>query len=275
MTSRVALSTRLTEAVEALPIQMGNTAVRLGPGALGLLLGLFIWHLGAVAYGPFVLPTPLATAKAVASVLSSVDGWAAVLSTIVRVISGLAISLTIGAGLGIAAGYVPFLLRMLMPWATILLGMPAIAWIILTMIWFGPSHGAVIFTVSVMTTPVLFMGAAEGVLVRDRRLDDMALGFGASAWQQFLRVGLFQIAGHLAPVMAIALALGFKVAIMSELITSVTGIGGELALARTHLDVDMAMAWVVLAVSGLLAVEHTAVRPLRRRLERWRAIGRG
>nr|WP_274705527.1 ABC transporter permease subunit [Salipiger pentaromativorans] len=187
----------------------------------------------------------------------------------------MSLATAIGGALGIAAGYLPLLMRLLRPWATILLGMPAIAWVILTMIWFGPTHGAVIFTVAVMTTPVIFTGAAEGVLTRDRRLDDMARGFGGSAWARFRRVAVFQIAGHLAPVFAIALALSFKVAIMSELVTNVTGIGGALALARTHLDIDQALAWVALSVTALLVLEHAAVRPLRRRLERWRALGRG
>jgi NitT/TauT family transport system permease protein len=94
-------------------------------------------------------------------------------------------------------------------------------------------------------------------------------------WQQFHAVALRQITAQLAPVLAIASALSFKVAIMAELLTNVSGIGGALARARANLAVDEALAWIALAVMALLVVEYTALQPLRHRLERWRQLSAG
>ena len=243
---------------------------RYTPGLLGMGLGLGLWQWGHWVYGAFILPSPLHTAQAAWLILTTPSHVLVMGLTLWRVVIAASLSLLLGAPLGIMAGYSPFLLKMLQPWVMILLGMPAIAWIVLTMLWFGPTHAAVVFTIVVVTLPVIFLGAAEGVLTRDRRLEDMAAAFGAGRWQQFYRVALRHIIAQLAPVLAIATALSFKVAIMAELLTNVSGIGGALARSRANLAVDEAMAWIALAVMALLAVEIMALQPLRRRLQRWR-----
>lgn len=237
-----------------------------GASLIGIFLGLMIWQTGHWVYGKFILPSPLQTAYAVFAILTSADGLTRVALTLSRVATALAIALTFGAGTGMAAGYLPFLRRMLSPLATVLLGMPAIAWVVLTMIWFGPTTAAVVFTIVIVILPVLFLGAADAVARRDRALEEMAAAFGASRWQQFVRVTLRQTLSHLLPIIAISVALAFKVAIMGELLTYTPGIGGALARARSNLDVDEALGWIALAVLALLLVEHFAVRPLQRRL---------
>ena len=254
------------------PLLLFEGIKRFGPPALGLALFLGLWQAGHRAYGGFILPSPVQTVRAAVGVLGAAEGWIILGATVVRVILALAMSLIIGGFLGLLAGYVAFVRQMLAPVATILLGIPATAWVILTMIWFGPSHGAILFTISVVTGPILYIGMVDAVLTRDRRLEEMAAAFGASIWAQFARVALRQIIATLAPVFGIALALGFKVAIMSELVSNVAGIGAALAKSRAHMDIDMALAYVVLAVMGLLAIEHGLIRPMQRRVGQWKRV---
>lgn len=255
------------------PLLLLDAVKRFGPPALGLALFLGIWQAGHMAYGGFILPSPVQTVQAAFGVLATTDGWIILGATVARVVLALAISLIIGGILGLLAGYVEFIRQMFAPVATILLGIPATAWVILTMIWFGPSHGSILFTISIVTGPILYIGMVDAVLTRDRRLEEMAAAFGASIWAQFARVALRQIIATLAPVFGIALALGFKVAIMSELVSNVAGIGAALAKSRAHMDIDMALAYVVLAVMGLLAIEHGIIRPMQRRVGQWKRVG--
>jgi len=64
--------------------------------------------------------------------------------------------------------------------------------------------------------------------------------------------------------------MAFKVAVMAELLANAGGIGGALADARVQLDIAQALAWVMVAVMLLIAVEYTLVQPVRGELERWR-----
>lgn len=264
---------QLAEWAEILPVLAGHTALRLGPPLVGIALFLTAWQFAHLHYGSFILPSPLQTAAAVVAVLSRASGWAALGVTLGRVGLALALSILIGGGMGLLAGYLSLIRATLAPVATILLGMPATAWVILTMIWFGPTHGAVLFTVAVVISPILYIGTVDAVLTRDRRLEEMAASFGASWLARFRGIALRQIAASLGPVFGIALALGFKVAIMAELVTNVAGLGAEMARARAHMDIDMALANVALAVAGLVVIEHLVIRPFQARSSAWKRIG--
>jgi len=57
---------------------------------------------------------------------------------------------------------------------------------------------------------------------------------------------------------------------MAELLANAGGIGGALADARTNLDIAQALAWVVVAVALLIAVEYSLVHPVKGEIDRWR-----
>ncbi|NEQ38422.1 MAG: hypothetical protein F6K40_19990 [Okeania sp. SIO3I5] len=57
---------------------------------------------------------------------------------------------------------------------------------------------------------------------------------------------------------------------MSELLSSETGIGAEMNIARINLDTAEVMAWVLVAVVLILISEYLVIRPVRRLLTPWR-----
>ena len=124
--------------------------------------------------------------------------------------------------------------------------------------------------VVVATAPVVFIGAAEGIATRDRGLDVMAQAFGAGPFRRFLTLGWRQAATTLWPGLTLALGIAFKVAVMAELLANAGGIGGALAQARSDLDITRALAWVLIAVAALIAIEYALVQPVRAEFERWR-----
>lgn len=243
-----------------------------GLAALALLAAL--WQAGHEAYGDFILPAPLATLSAAGAILAESRNWATALDTIRRALQGFVIAAATGTVLGLIAGYSAATLRLARPLLTVILGVPPIAWIVLAMIWFGSTDGTVLVTIVIAATPLMFVGAAEGVASRDRGLDDMARAFGASAWQRVMTVGMRHVAAHVFPALTISLGSAFKVAVMAELLANTGGIGGALARARSNLDVATALAWVMIAVGALIAVEYGVVHPVRSIFERWREAAR-
>ena len=239
-----------------------------GLAALCLLAAL--WQVGHEAYGDFILPAPLATVRAALAILSRAETWDIALLTSVRALKGFVAAGLAGGLVGLVAGYSPATLRLARPLVTVLLGVPPIAWIVLAMIWFGSTDGTVAVTILVAAAPVVFVGVAEGVMSRDRGLDAMARAFGANAWKRLTTLSLRHVAAHLFPALVLALGVAFKVAVMAELLANVGGIGGELARSRANLDVAGALAWVLIAVAALIAVEYGVLHPVRSEVERWR-----
>lgn len=240
-----------------------------GLAALCLLAAL--WQVGHETYGDFILPAPLATVQAALDALARPQTWDIARLTIGRSLQGFVAASLAGALAGLAAGYSAATLRLARPLVTVLLGVPPIAWIVLAMIWFGSTDGTVAVTIMVAASPVVFVGVAEGVMSRDRGLDAMARAFGANAWRRLTTLSLRHVAAHLFPALVLALGVAFKVAVMAELLANVGGIGGELARSRANLDIAAALAWILIAVAALIAVEYGVMHPVRAEFERWRA----
>ncbi|HYG86308.1 MAG TPA: ABC transporter permease subunit [Azospirillum sp.] len=243
-------------------------------GLAGLALFAALWQAGHERYGDFILPAPLATLVAGATIIGDPASWVLAGTTTVRAVEGFVLAGAVGTVGGIAAGYSAATMRLARPILTVLLGVPPIAWIVLAMIWFGSTDGTVITTVVVAATPVVFVGVAEGAVTRDRGLDDMARAFGAGPLARLTTLGFRHIATFLFPALTVALGSAFKVAVMAELLANTGGIGGALATARANLDVAEALAWVLIAVGGLILVEYAFVHPIRSEFDRWRDAAR-
>ncbi|MFT3940264.1 ABC transporter permease [Rhodopseudomonas sp.] len=243
-----------------------------GLAAVALLAAL--WQAGHEAYGDFILPAPLATLSAAGGIIADPHNWSIALETVRRALQGFVAAACAGSVVGLIAGYSPATMRLARPLLTVILGVPPIAWIVLAMIWFGSTDGTVLVTIVIAATPLMFVGAAEGVASRDRGLDDMARAFGATAWQRVATVGMRHVAAHVFPALTISLGTAFKVAVMAELLANTGGIGGALARARSNLDVANALAWVMISVGALIIIEYGVVHPIRSTFERWREAAR-
>ncbi|WP_417586676.1 ABC transporter permease [Pararhodobacter oceanensis] len=239
-----------------------------GLAALALLFAC--WQAGHETWGDFILPDPLATLDATWSLAISSESRGLLLLTAQRALAGFALAAFSGAVIGIIAGYAPAVMRLARPLLTVVLGVPPIAWIVLTMMWFGTSGATVAATILISATPVVFVAAAEGIASRDRGLGTMAEVFGYGALGRFWFIDLRQAAAPLFPALALALGTSFKVAVMAEMLANAGGVGGALARARAMLDVPQALAWVVLAVIALVVVEYGLIRPMQAEIEGWR-----
>lgn len=243
-------------------------------GLAGLALFAALWQAGNEVYGDFILPSPQQVAISSLGILSDRENWHILWQTIRRAAQGFALAALMGCGLGIMIGQSPASLRLSRSILTVLLAVPPIAWIVLAMIWFGSTDGTVIVTVLIAVTPAVFVSAAEGIVTRDRGLDDMAKLFGASSWQRLCGVGLRHMASYVLPALSIALGSSIKVAVMAELLSNIGGIGGALAMSRSNLDVSGALAWILLAVLAVIGIEYTILHPIRAEMEKWRDAAR-
>lgn len=247
-----------------------SVASRWGYPCLGVAAFTVLWWAGSTRYGPFVLPSPYETTAALWRLIMDGTALRAALLTAERALGGFAVAAVLGSGIGILAGLWPNLARTLRPVTAMLLGIPPIAWIVLAMFWFGTTGMTPVFTVVVTALPIVFAVAVEGTRTRDKELEYMARSFRTPRTMLLLDVHLPHILSYLFPGWSTALGLSWKVAVMAELLASTNGIGANLALARVNLETADALAWIVLLVGMLLAVELLILAPLQQRMEPWR-----
>ena len=241
--------------------------------ALGLLLLLLLWELGHRVYGPLVMPSLGETARTLGRMVRADEIGPALVLTAVHAGTGWLIAGFLGTLAGLAAGRRTEIRLALQPVAVVLLGMPAIAWVVLALLWFG-GDWAVIFTVAIATGPVVFTAALAGARSLDGDLARMARAFQAPALARAWDVYLPHMAGHLFPALATTLAMSWKVSVMAELLSGAGGIGDGIAGARARVDTAETMAWILVILIVLIALDHLVLRRFQRHVELWRYTGR-
>ncbi len=242
-----------------------------GWGAIAsIFLFIALWELGYQAYGELVLPAPKDTFLRLVNMLLHEGIWKEMQITIQRALWGFVISVTIGSSLGLLAGLFVTTSMMSRPLVTIFMGMPPIAWIVLAMIWFGMGDTAVIFTVVVASFPIVFIGALQGTRTLENNLKEMAESFHAPLLMKIKDIYFPHIFSYIFPSWIAALGMSWKIVVMAELLSSYDGIGAELAVTRSQLDTEGALALVLMLVISLLFIEYFLMEPIKREVEQWR-----
>ncbi|MBU1174452.1 MAG: ABC transporter permease subunit [Alphaproteobacteria bacterium] len=238
-------------------------------GLAGLAFLLIGWEWGHRAYGALVLPGLAETLATLWAMLVGGRIVPALIETAGNAAMGWCVGILAGTVLGTLAGLRTEIRLTLQPVSMILLGIPAIAWIVLALLWFG-GRWAVVFTVAVATAPIVFAAATEGARSLDGDLARMARAFRAPFGAMARDVYGPHMFSHLFPAVATTLAMSWKVSVMAELLSGAGGIGDGIATARAQVDTAATMAWVLVVVVMLVVFDHLLLRPLQRSMQLWR-----
>lgn len=230
---------------------------------------LVVWVVVADRNNPLLVASPTDTLDALGEVTGDGTLLDALVTTLGRLLLGVGIGTAIGVVVGVAAGAAAPLRWFLRPTQVTLLGMPPIALVILALVWFGTGGSVPTVVVAALTVPVVYQATSDAVTGLDRALLEMAHTFAMPRGRIVRDIVLPGIAAQVITGVTIAAGTGVRITIMAELLAATTGIGAELALARTNLDTPMVFAWVVVAIALVAVVEGVVIRPLGRRVTRW------
>ena len=240
----------------------------------GVVFLLGLWQLGHHIYGSLVLPGVGETFVTLGQMIRSGDVSDAIVATAFNSLVGWCFSVAIGVLAGGLAGRFSEVRFLLQPVSIILLGIPAIAWVVLALLWFG-GRWAVVFTVAVATAPMIFAAAVQAVRSVDGDLAKMARAFKAPPITMVTDVYVPHMLAYLYPALATTLAMSWKVSIMAELLSGSGGIGDGIAAARARVDTAQVLAWVVVVVIILVVLDQLLLRLVQKRMHVWRRQAEG
>ncbi|WP_316862985.1 ABC transporter permease subunit [uncultured Cohaesibacter sp.] len=228
----------------------------------GVALIILLWELGHRRYGDLVLPGVAETFATLGQMIKSGEVGEALVQTAFNAITGWFFSVGLGVVLGGIAGLWDDFRFMVRPVSVMLLGVPAIAWVVLALLWFG-GRWAVVFTVVVATAPIIFASAAQGVRSLDNDLAHMARLFRAPTGSMIVDIYGPHMLHHIYPALATTLAMSWKVSIMAELLSGSGGIGDGIAAARARVDTAQMIAWILVVIFILLLLDQVLLRLVR------------
>ncbi|WP_341301237.1 ABC transporter permease subunit [Lysinibacillus sp. FSL H8-0500] len=210
------------------------------------------WFILATKYPDVLLPSPIVVATVLFKLLGNSVFWSSFFITVLSFLVGILLSLLVGSILGIIAGLSNMLKDVIKPLITLAQSIPPVSWMLFTVLWFGEQGGAQIFIVFITLVPIFFFNVMKGILQTPQELLEMAQCFSVSRKKVISDIYFPQVSPYLHSALLIAVGMGWKTIVMSELIVGHGGIGQQLSQARVFFDTPTVFAWtVILALVGL------------------------
>lgn len=231
----------------------------------GVALLLAAWELVSRQVHGIAVASPLETLAALwrfanqpAFLLG--DLW----TSVRRVVLGFVIGALCGGGLGMIAGFVPFVRSALTPARWMLGSVPGVVVVMLGMLWFGMGSAMVVAIVALMVAPAIFVAVVEGLGSVDAGLLEMARAYRLTPRMRFVNIYCPAMAAPFVSAGIVALGGSMRVAVLAEALGANQGIGHALAVARTNLQTPELYALALLSMALVGIAEMVLLRVARR-----------
>ncbi len=240
---------------------------------LPFLVIAILWQIASFYTKPYLFPGLGSVAKSFWNILTTWDLLSQGLITWARLVVAVAVSLMIGIPIGLVMGLSSRVDEFLRPIVKFIMGVPALNWVIIVIIWFSSTELRIGFVLVVLCTPVTVYCVYDGVRGIDRKLTDMVLAFGANPIQhvRFLMWPYVKASAFTAAKLNVANAV--RTVIVAELVGAPLGIGKELDLAKNVFDMATVLAWTIFLVLMALIMAQ-GIEYAERVTLRWRGDSR-
>ena len=238
--------------------------------SLSLLGFVAIWQVAAWAAASDLLPTPTAVMELLWEHSRSGELGHHLRITLARVAVAFVIAMAVGTAIGILMGRSQRLDMTLDGILVLGLNIPALVTIILCYLWFGLTEVAAVLAVAVNKIPTVVVTVREGAKAVDRGLMEVAKVYRVGKLDTLFKVYLPQLYPYLMAAARSGLALIWKIVLVVELLGRSNGVGFQLNIFFQYFDIGSILAYTLAFAAVILLVEAVGMRPLERRLTRWR-----
>lgn len=228
---------------------------------------IMLWQFASLFFPRFLFPSLIDLFWRCIEILSSGAMFYDVISTVLRILAGLAGAFIIGGSLALLMARSRPVENFFSPILTLFQGIPALSWVVFAIIWF---HGVEfrIFFIMVMTTLPAFtfqvLGALRGM---SKDLVEMVFSFRPTRMKLFRVMIAPAILPDILTAWKVNLGNASRVVVVAELVGASGGVGYQLLQQQQLFDMAGALAWTlqlvffVLIVQGALTlIENVAFR---------------
>lgn len=255
-----------TAKMRAVPARLTHVLLSLCGLAAFVTLAEIVVRTGLIE--EHLVPAPSTTFVRLGELLQGATLWSAIGQTLQGWLIGLAITVAIAVPVGILLGTFSLLHRTVNGVIEFIRPIPPVALIPVAVLLWGSSGNVVIALVVAGSLWPLMIQVIYGVRDIDPVSKDMAKVFGMKQGKQLLNIVL---PGSLPMTMTglrLAATIGLVIAISTEFIVGVPGLGAEVMLAYQANNLPSTYALVI--VTGVLGiVANFAFRALESRMMRW------
>jgi ABC-type nitrate/sulfonate/bicarbonate transport system permease component len=225
-----------------------------------------VTHFGWVS--PVFLPSPQATAQALAEGLREGDLLTLAAGTVERMVYGWVLASLIGVALGALIGSSPVLRAWLQPMLEVVRPLPASALIPVFIALIGLSPAMVLLVIAFGALWPVLLSTVHGFAAVEPRLREVAQVLQLSRREFIVKIGLPNALPDALAGMRLSLTIALILAIVGEMLASQQGLGTAIVMAaRSFRAAELFAGVALLGVIGF--VSNALLGAAERRLLRW------
>jgi ABC-type nitrate/sulfonate/bicarbonate transport system permease component len=244
---------------------------QLGGGVISILVLAAVWQIVAHFQPPFVFPGLGVVFKDIALFAESGALLEATITTTKSVAMGALLSLVGGVllGFGLAKSNSVF-----GPFLNFVQTVPYVVWALVSLIWFGLTGAAVVFTIFVAAFPIISFNVAEGLRNVDGHLLGMAKSVKASRWMILRHIVMPSLTPYLTSSTRTMVGMCWKMSVLAELFAgggAGRGVGYNLFVGWEFSRTSEVFAWTVWLVVLMMATDLLILKPVENIVNRWKS----
>ncbi len=207
-----------------------------------------LWQTAAHFFPPFLFPSALTIAKDVFTILTDMSQVGDAAATSLRILGGMLGAFIVGGLLGIWMGASPKVEQYVHPLLTFNQGIPALSWVVFSVIWFKSTELRIWFIIVMTTLPAFAFQIHDSYCAMSKDLKEMCLSFRPSPWDKFRTLIAPSILPGVLTAWKINLGNVARVVVVAELVGASIGVGYQLLQRQQLFDMSGAVAWTLILV---------------------------
>jgi NitT/TauT family transport system permease protein len=224
--------------------------------ALGSIIGLLaIWQISAAYIPEYIFPGIPKVIEKGAELLGDPASYLTMLVTLQRIIGGFFLSAIAGITLGIAMGMSPRINNYLSPALKFVMGVPALTWVLLAIIWFRSTELRVWFMMFVLVFPIVATNTLDGVKAISHELYQAVRSLRPTRTGMLRMLIIPGATPFIFTGLRVALSFGGRIAMFAEALSASSGIGAAMFSMNQVFDSAGIIAWTFILIGILTALD--------------------
>jgi len=238
---------------------------------VGIALFISLWALVAYIgnYPTFILPDPITVFAQLFEVTLNGTLWYHAQATLIQIVGGLLLGVSIATVLGYILAKSPFLERLAGPYIVASQSIPAVAIAPLLVIWFGSGKMSKVLICALVVFFPILINTIIGIRSVDPGLRTMMRSLRANRWQMFTRLEVPAAMPVILGGLKIGVTLSVIGAVVGEFVGADRGLGYLINLSKGLFDTPLMFA-ALIALAGISLVLYLIVTGLEYWLLAWR-----
>ena len=225
--------------------------------ALLAMLGLAVaWQIASYFFPAYLFPPLPAIGAALAKIFTSWDLVAEAGATALRILAGLAGAFLLGVVFAVVMAKSRKANDYLFPILHFNQGIPALSWVVISIIWFKTTEFRIWFIMVVTTLPAFAFQVLDAYRSISKDIHEMALSFRPSRYDMFRTVVLPTVVPGILTAWKVNLGNASRVVVVAELVGATGGVGYQLLQMQQMFDLAGALAWTLILVLFVLTTQQ-------------------